>query len=44
MQDIRDCIYLLISTIIILSNDHGMPCVTRVSNNDLRNNFYENVF
>ena len=44
MQDIRDCIYLLTSAITILSKVQSMSCATRVSNNNLTNNFLGKLF
>ena len=44
MRDIRDYICPLTSTIIIFCKAHGMSCFTRASNNNLRNNFYGNLF
>ena len=38
--DIRDCMYPLTPAIIIFSKVNA----THVSNNNLRNNFYENFF
>ena len=44
MRDIRDFIDPLTSAIIIFCKAHGMACATRVTNNNLRNNFYGNLF
>ena len=42
MWDVRDCIRLLTSTIVIFSKARCMLCATRISNNNLRRNSYGN--
>ena len=44
MWDIRYCIWPLTFAIIIFCKAHDMSCATRASNNNVRNNFYRNVF
>ena len=44
IRDIRYRIWPLTFAIIIFCKAHDMSCATRASNNNVRNNFYWNIF